>query len=342
MITVKELAARCGVSIATISNILNGKSNVSEETKQRVLKIIKETSYTPNYMASRLRATKTKTIGLIIDDLTAFSTPSLVDGILDICENAGYKTVSENLRIYTKYENQPEKNEYKENLSSIISQLLAYKVEGIIFIAANSREVTDIPENLPVPVVVAYAYTKAASIPTVEIDDYNAAYETAKYLLSKGKTKLAVIGGAETSIHDKKRIEGFEDALDEADIDFSKVKYIPGNWDRQGGYNACKKILSDSNSETPDAIFCFNDLMAAGAYDYLYEEGKIPGKDIAIIGFDNREVSEYLNPPLTTMEIPLKEIGRKAAEVMFKKINNQKTDCKAIKVPCTFIERKSV
>ena len=91
MITLKELAARCNVSIATISNILNGKSNVSEKTKERVLQVVKETGYKPNYMARTLRARKTNTVGLIIDDIGAFSSPLLVEGVLDILEEKGYK-----------------------------------------------------------------------------------------------------------------------------------------------------------------------------------------------------------------------------------------------------------
>jgi len=188
-------------------------------------------------------------------------------------------------------------------------------------------------------VVIDYAYTGSDKIPSVELDDYTASYEITKYLLSKGKKNIGVIGGFGDSIHEKIRYQGFESAMIDADIDFDRDNYIPAKWNRESGYEACKELFEKT---TPDALFCFNDLMAAGAYDYLYEIGKVPGKDIAVVGFDNREISEYLNPPLTTMEIPLREIGHKGAEVMFKKIKNQKLDSKKIKVACKLIERKSV
>ena len=132
MITLKELARRCTVSIATVSNILNGKSNVGEETKKRVLEVIKETGYKPNIMARGLRANKTKTIGLIVEDLTAFSSPWIVEGVMSYLEEKGYGTVLENLRMYTKHidtwENQ---NSFSKIVNSAIVQMISIKVDGV-------------------------------------------------------------------------------------------------------------------------------------------------------------------------------------------------------------------
>ena len=125
MITLKELAARCNVSIATVSNILNGKSNVSQKTKERVLKLVKETGYRPNYMARTLRARKTNTVGLIIDDIGAFSSPLLVEGVLDTLEEKGYKAIIETLRLYTKWDNKPDSAEYKKIVNASVEEMLS-------------------------------------------------------------------------------------------------------------------------------------------------------------------------------------------------------------------------
>ena len=340
MITLKELAAKCNVSIATISNILNGKSNVSMQTKERVLKVIEETGYKPNYMARTLRARKTNTVGLIIDELSAFSSPNLIEGVLNLLEEKGYKAIIETLRLYSKWGNKPDSAEYEKVVRESVDEMLSIKVDGIIFIAAHAHDIEYFNKNLDVPIVIAYAYQKDNSIPTIKIDDFESAYQMTNYLIEKGHKKIAVIQGGATVQHEQDRMAGFEKALKDAGLAPDKKLVELGYWTREGGKEACKKLFKGKGDFT--CIFCFNDLMAAGVYDYLYEQGKQPGKDYAVAGFDNREMSDYLSPALTTMEIPLEEIGRKSAEVLLKKIDGKEIETNDIKIPCRLIERKSV
>ena len=340
MITLKELAAKCNVSIATVSNILNGKSNVSEQTKERVLKIIKETGYKPNYMARTLRARKTDTVGLIIDDIGAFSSPNLIEGVLDYLESQGYKTIIETLRLYSKWNNTPDSPEYAKAVRDSVEEMLSIKVDGILFIAAHAHDIEYFTEEIGVPIVIAYAYETDNKIPTIKIDDFESSYIMTKHLIEKGHKKIAIIGGAKSDKHEKDRLGGFEKAMTQAGLHVNKELIEAGGWSREGGYKACSRMFKKSTDFT--CIFCFNDLMAAGVYDYLYENNKQPGKDYAVAGFDNREMSDYLTPPLTTMEIPLEEIGRESAVVLLKKINGKDVDTNDIKIPCRLIERKSV
>ena len=340
MITLKELAARCNVSIATISNILNGKSNVSQTTKERVLKVIEETGYKPNYMARTLRARKTNTVGLIIDDIGAFSSPDLVEGVLDLLEAQGYKTIIETLRLYSKWDNTPDSPEYARAVRDSVDEMLSIKVDGILFIAAHAHDIEYFTEEIGVPIVIAYAYENDNKIPAIKIDDFESSYIMTKHLIEKGHKKIAIIGGAKSDRHESDRLGGFEKAMKEAGLAVNKNLVEAGGWSREGGYKACASLFKKSGDFT--CIFCFNDLMAAGVYDYLYEQGKQPGKDYAVAGFDNREMSDYLTPPLTTMEIPLEEIGRRAAEVLLKKIDGKEIETNDIKIPCRLIERKSV
>ncbi|MBR5401193.1 MAG: LacI family DNA-binding transcriptional regulator [Treponema sp.] len=340
MITLKEIAAKCNVSIATVSNILNGKSNVSEKTKERVLKVVKETGYKPNYMARTLRARKTNTVGLIIDDIGAFSSPLLIEGVLETLEQKGYKAIIETLRLYTKWGNKPDSAEYKNAVNASVEEMLSIKVDGIVFIAAHAHNIEYFSDNLDVPTVIAYAYQSANTLPTIKIDDFESAYQMTNYLIEHGHKKIAVIQGGATGTHEQDRFAGFEKALKEAGLAADKKLVQMGYWSRQGGKAACQKLFEKGGDFT--AIFCFNDLMAAGVYDYLYENQKQPGKDYAVVGFDNREMSDYLSPSLTTMDIPLEEIGRQSAKVLLKKIDGTQILDNDIKIPCRLIERKSV
>jgi len=341
MITLKELSIKAGVSIATISNILNGKSNVSDATRKRVLKIVEETGYKPNYMARTLRARKTNTVGLIIDDVNAFSSPQLIEGVLEYLEAQGYKAIIETLRLYSKWDNKPDSAEYAGAVKASVDEMLSIKVDGIIFIAAHAHNIEYFSSDMDIPVVIAYAYEEAKKLPTIKIDDFESSYIMTRHLIQKGHKKIAVIGGgAPTDMHEKERLEGFEKAMKEMSLTVNKKIIDTGAWTRKGGYDACSRIFAASKDFT--CIFCFNDLMAAGVYDYLYENGMIPGKDYAVAGFDNREMSAFLHPALTTMDIPLKDIGQTSAQVLLQKIKGTEIADNDIKIPCRLIERASV
>ena len=340
MITLKEIAEKCSVSITTVSNILNGKSNVSEETKKRVLEVVKETGYRPNYMARGLRAAKTNSVGIIIDDLTEFSSTGIIDGIMSYFDEHKYKAILENLRFYSKWGTKWYHNKgYENSVQQAIDEFVSIKVDGIIYVAGHARCISCIPENLEVPLVISYAFTEQAGISSVEFDDLKAACDMTTNLIKKGHKKIAVIAGTEKNIHTQRRLEGYHKALKENGIkDFKCIQYA--NWDRESGYQAAKELLKNSGCT---AVFCFNDLMAAGLYDYLDEKGLVPGKDIAVAGFDNRTMSQFLKPTLTTVEIPLFEIGRKSAELILKQINSPDDyETQQAFVECKIIERESV
>ena len=341
MVTLKEIAEECSVSITTVSNILNGKSNVSEQTKERVLKVVETTGYRPNYMARGLRASKTNSIGIIIDDLTEFSSTSIIDGIMSYFDEHHYKAILENLRFYSKWGTKWYHNKgYEESVQQSIDEFESIKVDGIIYVAGHARSISCIPENLNVPLVISYAFTEQPGISTVEFDDEKAAFDLTKHLINNGHKKIAVIAGTKTNIHTERRLNGFKKAMKESSLSVkdSDIKY--GNWDSKTGYENAKALLEGS---AYTAVFCFNDLMAAGVYDFLYEKNLVPGKDISVAGYDNRTMSQYLKPALTTVEIPLYDIGRKSAELILDQINDPEAfEAQHYFVQCGIIERESV
>lgn len=345
MITVKELAEKCGVSIATISNILNGKENVSEETRNRVLKAVEELGYKPNYLARSLRLQKTKTIGLILEDITAFSSCHIVEGIMGCLEHHGYKVIFENLRMYSKYSNVEEGNaNFIKGVKNAWTQLLSFRVDGVIYIAAHSRHINFLSDLNEVPLVLCYSECDTPDILEVVIDDEKAAGDMIDYFVESGFKNIGIIRAPEKNVHGKKRFEGCEKAFQKHKLTLNPDYVAMGEWTRESGYKACKKLFKNGfgRLEGKKGIFCFNDLMAAGVYDYLLENKLEAGKDIYIAGFDNREIASFLRPMLTTMEIPLLETGQKAAELLYNKISGTDNKQKKVCIPCRLIKRESV
>lgn len=323
MATIKEIAKKCNVSIATVSNILNGKPNAGKETRERVLKAVEELNYTPNYVAKNLKTKHTRTIGVLVEDITVFCTPEIIDGITQGCEENNYHILLTNLRLYKKFEDSYYKNdEFFGIVSREIRELLSKRVDGIIYVTAHERILKCIPEELPVPAVMAYGYTESEKFPSVVVDDKNGAYTIVEFMLNQGYKEIGVIAGVEGSIHTHSRILGYQKALYEHNVCYNPDIVVNGDWTRKSGYEFTDILLEKGVK----AIFCMNDLMAGGVYDRLAELGMKAGKDIAVGGFDNRELSSYYKPALTTVELPLYNIGRRACETVIKLIESKKNN----------------
>lgn len=343
MITLKEIAKLCNVSPSTVSNILNGRSNVSAQTKLRVLECVKETGYQPNYFAQSMRKQNSRVISIITEDLTAFGTNPIVEAIMAQCEANDYRSILINLRLYRKWGSgwYNEEEKLSASLTPLIQEALSIKVDGIIYVAGHCRYVECYPANFPIPTVIAYAISKDNQYPSIIIDDEKGGYDIAKYLARRGHRNIGVIAGVADNLHTRYRLLGYQKALFEEGIPFNPSWVFHGNWKRMSGYNGAKQLCHDGIT----ALFCMNDDMAAGAYDYLYDQNLKIGQDISIIGYDNMELSNYLRPRLTTNEIPLSEIGKKAAEMMLGILNGAVDGghpAVTVRMPCTMIERDSV
>jgi LacI family transcriptional regulator len=342
LITLKEIAQLCDVSTTTVSNILNGKPKVSEDTRRRVLDVVKQTGYQPNFFAQGIRKQKTRFIGIIVEDLSQFTIPPIVEAIMAYCEDHNYRTLLINMRLYDKWQDTWYNDEKKLQsvLQPSIQELLSIKVDGIMYVAGHSRVINCFPDDFNIPAIVVYAFSKSNMFPSVVIDDEKGAYDITKYLVSMGHKKIGLIAGTADNLHTQKRSLGFQKALYEEHILFNPYGVRYGDWERASGYKETEQLLKEDIT----AIFCMNDLMAAGAYDYLYEHNLVVGQDISLVGFDNNEISAYIRPNLTTNDIPLKEIGKKSAEIILGMLDNN-TDIEIpeiIKIPCQMVIRKSV
>lgn len=345
MITVKEIARMCDVSPSTVSNILNGKNNMTAETKEKVLACIEATGYRPNYFAQGMRRQNNRTICIIAEEICQFSSPRIVESIMMYCENHGYRTIFINLGMYNKWDNSGVRvgsSEMKEeNTTPAFLEAQAIRADGVIFVAAHGRELDIVPENYDIPVIYAYAYSKGNKYKSILIDEQQGGESVMDYLFEKGHTKIGIIAGSKDSYHTIERLKGVMDAFSKRGLKFDEKQVVYGDWQRESGYDAADKLMKKKVT----AIWAMNDIMALGAYDYIREQNKEISKDVSIVGFDDREIAAYAYPPLTTAAINLDEIGVLASQMIIEEI--EKAGSADVveeprKIGCTFIERKSV
>ncbi len=340
MANIKEVADACGVSIATVSNIFNGKGRVGDETRERILKIAKEMNYVPNLMAKNLKQRKTKVIGIITEDLTVFNCVGIIDGIHEYLEENNYTFILGNLRLYKKYDNKFYHSEqYVSQVHEEFHVMKSAQVAGIIYICAHSHEINFLPQLENIPIVLAYGFSKDEKVPSVTYDDEKAAYDATVEMIEKGHTKIGLIMGEKISMHTTARFKGYQRALYDNGILCNPDLIFDGDWSREKGREAADILMKKGVT----AIFAMNDEMAAGVYDYAHGNNIQIGKDLALVGFDNREICTAFLPALTTMAIPLSDIGRQAAELIINKLEDEnfQIDHKN-HVKCELIKRDSV
>jgi LacI family transcriptional regulator len=343
MANIKEISKLAGVSTATVSNVLNNSPKVSPETREKVLRVIQEARYHPNSIAKSLKVKKTNTIGVISEDITVFNTPEIINGIDEYTESCNFHIILNNLRLYQRLRNHYEDAaKYQKLIAETIQLLLSRQVEGIIYIGAHSRDVANIIGNISVPLVYVYCYSSVGLHYSVNYDDEAAAYNIIKYLIEFGHRRIAVISGLYDSLQSQARFKGYQRAFIDYNLLFNPLYLKTGDWEKESGYRLSKELLA--MEEPPTAIFAMNDLMAGGVIDAANEAGvKIP-QDLSVVGFDNRECSFYFVPKLTTMSLPLNDMGKKSAEILTRLIENQLPDDqnKFVKLDCTLLERESV
>ena len=351
MVTIREIAEKSGVSIATVSNIMNGKGKASPDTVERVRKVIKEMNYVPNAVARNLKSKRSKSIGVIVEDMTIFSIPDVLDGITDYCDRQGYQVFLVNLRLFMNYcDTYYNKDFYYEKVHKEILKLENLQVEGIIYASAHEREIPVFPKDMNLPAVMAYGYSGREDIPSIVVDDRNGMSQITECVLEAGHKKIGLITGKRDSMHAQARLIGFEETLFRHGGVMAPEMIQIGDWERKSGYELTDRLLDQGAT----VIMCMNDLMAGGVYDRLEEKGLIPGRDISVTGYDDRQLSTYYRPPLTTVQLPLHDIGFRAGEVLLKMLDehyHEETKTKTIEnnenssiyeIPCKLERRKSL
>lgn len=338
MATIREISERAHVSTATVSKVLNGKGSVSDATRQMILDIARELNYRPNLNARYLKSGQSKTIGIITEDLTVFNAPEIVDGIAEACDDAGYSYILGNLRFYKRYGNGPkDPRESTALVHAAINDMLSKQVDGIIYIGCHSHVVVSLSEHREPKFVCAYCISKDKSVPSVIYNDEKAAYDLTELLIRYGDTQIGMITGPVESSHAANRTRGHQRALFRHGIPYDPSLTLVGNWERDCGYALGEQLIQAGAT----AIFAHNDLMAMGVLDYCNANGINVGKDLRLIGFDNREITSVCRPQLSTVAPPLFEIGQTAARELIGILAGKEPQQHTIMLDCTVIERES-
>ncbi|WP_330634630.1 LacI family DNA-binding transcriptional regulator [Anaerovorax sp. IOR16] len=310
-VTMKDIAKEAGVSIATVSMICNNKDkNISEATRTRILELIAKRGYVPNVMARSLVTKKTKTIGLIIPDITNPFFPEIARGAEDMASKSGYSVI---------YCNTDDKIKRQDNYIKILTEKM---VDGIIF--AHSAEKAEADFNkFRIPIVLIDRDSKADNVVgRVLVDNEAASMAGVSYLIQQGYKKIAYIAGSMKTKTAQDRLAGYRRALMEHGMPYDLKWVKKGSYRSQWGYDAIQEFEKESLSF--DAIFCGNDLIAIGAIKALKEKGIYVPKDVGILGFDDVYLAQMTTPPLTTIRQPKYEMGYRAAELLIDVIEKEK------------------
>lgn len=310
-LTIKDIAKMAGVSIATVSMILNNKDeSISSSTRERVLKIIEENNYISNKMARSLVTRQTKTIGLVIPDITNPFFPELARGAEDKANEAGYNI------IFCNTDDDLHKEE------KYLNMLAEKMVDGIIFTQSANRsgEISGI-DRIAIPFIVIDRNVESENIRgKVLVDNEAGAYQAVSYLLKEGYRKIILINGEPTAQTTLDRMAGYKRALQEHGIDFNEEYVWSGHFKSQWGEEAIKLILE---RKIPfDAVFCGNDLIAISAVKALKNAGFAIPDDVGVIGFDDIYMAQMVEPELTTVRQPNYEMGYKAVELLVEVLEN--------------------
>lgn len=339
MPTMKQVAARAGVSTATVSHVVNGTKRLSAATTKKVRQAMSELGYRPRKGQGGAFA-RIKSIGVLVEDLRCFPVPDVLCGIAETLEPAGYQIVLRDLHLYEKLYNQYELiGAYQEEVNQGVDALVGDGVSGVIYVAMHDRHLDGLLDSRPCPLVYAYSLGSADDF-FVTYGNKEAAAQVARHFIQAGHRRIAVIAGHPHSFPTMKRLGGFQIALQEAGLAIPEGFLAYGNWEYQSGYDQMRRMLD--LSRRPTAVFAMNDFMAAGALHALQDAGLGVPRDVSLVGFDHREASDYLRPRLSTVALPVREIGRQAAGLVKKLVAAPTARPQALILPCQLMERDTV
>lgn len=324
-VTIQDVARIAGVSVSTVSRVLNGKFDVARDTKKRVLGIIEDLGFTTNLAARSMRSLKKNLIGLIMPDIAYPFAIEVMKGV-----NRAIAESEFDLLVYTTGDVRKSGRAYAEKkYVSLLSNSIS---DGVIIVAPVVAEF-----NTDQPIVSIDPVMSYPCYPSVHATNYQGAVEAMEYLFSLGHKRIGYISGRIELESSNRRLSGYRDSLEKAGIPIEKELITSGDYTTQTGIAGARQLLSLNNR--PTAIFASNDQMAMGVYQVLQEEGiRIP-EDISLIGFDNIPESKYLG--LTTVDQFISEMGYTATEMLIKIINGVPLQDETHKMQTKLIIRNS-
>ncbi|WP_078409871.1 LacI family DNA-binding transcriptional regulator [Priestia abyssalis] len=324
--TIYDVANAAGVSIATVSMVINNTGRISTRTRNKVLKVMDELKYYPSAAASTLTGKSTRTLGLLMPNIANPFYSELARNMEDRADELGYSVIV----CSTDYK--------EEREQKYVSLFLRKQVDGFIITSGFNnvgliKELID--QQIPI-ILVAYNISQF-SLNTVSVDDYIGGYQATAHLAELGHQRIAVI--TETVQSSVDRIRGYHNALKDYELVYDEDLCIEIAATVANGEKATEQFLK--LKEPPTAIFAFNDILALGAMEAVRKRGLSIPEDISIIGFDDTLLASYSNPPLTTIAQPLEDIGDQAIDLIVAEIEGKKRAAQRIMLLPELVVRKS-
>lgn len=308
LVTIKDVAKKANVAVSTASYALNGVKKVSPKTKEKVFQAARELNYRKNGFASSLKSTSTKTIALILSDLSGPFYSELIRGVQDVATDHKYDLIA--------------CSSIGGEKSTAAKFLLEHRVDGCIILASNiTDEMIERAADESFPVILLDREPGIASAVNVKVDNKQGSYKATEHLIKNGHTEIAFISGPSDSYDNIQRFAGYKEALDHYHISLKDSWVISGNFTREGGESAANILAAQD--QKPTAVFFANDEMALGGMEaFKRRKINVPG-DISIIGFDDILEAKFTNPALTTIRQPMYEMGASAAYKLFRMLKQE-------------------
>jgi DNA-binding LacI/PurR family transcriptional regulator len=312
--TIRDIAIKLNISISTVSRSLRNAPDVNQETKRAVLEMAKALNYEPNRVAQSLRSKRTNTLGVIVPEIVMHFFSSAISGIQEYAADHNYSTMF--CQSMESYETE------KNNIQMLVSN----RVDGLLISLSSQTQNYDhlypIIEK-KIPIVLFDRVADELPVSKVIVDDHDGAFKAVDYLISTGCKRIAYIGGPQNMYISLQREKGYLDALAHANIPVEDELIIHCADLQHDPAQAVQKILDLPNR--PDAFFCMNDPIAIKAMQVIKGKNiKIPD-EIAIIGFTNEPVSQFIEPSLTTVSQPAYDMGKMAATLFLNQINAEES-----------------
>ncbi len=302
--TIQEIAALAGVSVATVSRVINNSKTVSEGTREHVVKVMEEHNYQPNLLGRHLRTQQTKIILVVLTSISNYFCNRVVNGIDEEARKNGYQTLIGMT------------NDNPEIESSYLDMLRNGLADGAIIMSStmSEKEMHNLCKRYKVVQCSEYADKKS---PYVTIDNEQAAYDAVSYLISIGRRRIAYCGVKNHMISSKARFDGYARALKENGIDLDWDIVFDGDYGFRSAFKLTKEHIKAGAQF--DGLFSISDRMASGAVSAIQSCGLSVPKDVAVVGFDNTDAAYMTNPHLTTVSQPRRELGAEAMKSLLER-----------------------
>jgi LacI family transcriptional regulator len=311
-VTIRDVASEANVSATTVSRVFNHPDLVSESTVERVQRIAGKMGYQPNATAQSLSHGRTQAIGVVLPAPHGEFFSEVMRGIDEAAQEAGYY-----LLISSSH--------YSIEETKAALRVLRGRVDGMLVMTTHVQAPSMLDSHAPdVPVVFMNSNMGASAYDAFDISNRTGAREAVQHLISNGHRRIATITGPADSTDVRERLAGFREALASGGLDPDAAPCVSGDFTQASGYEAGKEILT--LDPLPDAVFACNDYMAIGAMAALQEGGVRIPDDIAMAGFDDIPSARYANPSLTTVRVPVYDLGRQAAKRLLARLSDRADD----------------